>query len=156
LEKCNSEMLKMKRESNNFKVCESIDGLVKPVTRLYSVMDDYLNENEEEKVEGRDEILDFFFEISHFLEMYELLDEHYIKYCQVNEDATFMVKLFCVDPSLNLKACMDKGVSTILFSATFLPIQYYKGLLGGTAEDYEVYAHSVFEPEKRGVFVAMM
>ncbi|MCR5255370.1 MAG: ATP-dependent DNA helicase [Acetatifactor sp.] len=154
LEKCNSEMLRMKRESNNFCVCDSIDTLVKPVTRLYSVIDDYLNENEEEKVEGRDEILDFFFEISHFLEMYELLDEHYIKYCQINEDSTFMVKLFCVDPSLNLKACMDKGVSTVLFSATFLPIQYYKGLLGGTNEDYEVYAHSVFDPGKRGVFVA--
>jgi Rad3-related DNA helicase len=35
-----------------------------------------------------------------------------------------------------------------------LPIQYYKGLLGGRAEDYEVYAESVFDPDKRGVFIA--
>ena len=34
---------------------------------------------------------------------------------------------------------MLRGRSSILFSATFLPIQYYKKLLGGTAEDYEVY-----------------
>lgn len=40
-----------------------------------------------------------------------------------------------------------------MFSATFLPIQYYKGLLGGGLEDYEVYASSVFLPEKRGLFI---
>ena len=40
-----------------------------------------------------------------------------------------------------------------MFSASFLPIQYYKGLLGGGEEDYEVYASSVFSPEKRGLFI---
>ena len=48
---------------------------------------------------------------------------------------------------------MDQGRATILFSATFLPIQYYKKLLGGTPEDYEVYAGSVFDPQKRALFV---
>ena len=42
----------------------------------------------------------------------------------------------------------------MLFSATFLPIQYYKALLGGEEKDYEVYANSVFDPEKRGLFIA--
>ena len=49
---------------------------------------------------------------------------------------------------------MARGRSSILFSATFLPIQYYKKLLGGEKEDYEVYAKSVFSPEKKGLFVA--
>ena len=49
---------------------------------------------------------------------------------------------------------MLRGRSSILFSATFLPIQYYKGLLGGEKEDYEVYARSVFDPARRGLFVA--
>lgn len=40
-----------------------------------------------------------------------------------------------------------------MFSATFLPIQYYKALLGGRQEDYEVYASSVFLPEKCGLFI---
>lgn len=48
---------------------------------------------------------------------------------------------------------MARGRSSILFSATFLPIQYYKKLLGGTPEDYEVYAKSVFEPEKRALLI---
>lgn len=49
---------------------------------------------------------------------------------------------------------MEKGKSSILFSATLLPIQYYKNLLGGEETDYEMYAKSVFDPEKRGLFVS--
>lgn len=49
---------------------------------------------------------------------------------------------------------MSRGRSTILFSATFLPIQYYKSLLGGDQEDYEVYARSVFDQRRKGLFIA--
>lgn len=70
------------------------------------------------------------------------------------DDDTFMLKLFCVNPRENLKNCMLKGRSAILFSATFLPIQYYKKLLGGDSEDYEVYAKTVFDPERRALFIA--
>lgn len=75
-------------------------------------------------------------------------------YTQMQEDGSFILKLFCVDPSKNLQECMLRANSTILFSATLLPIQYYKRLLGGTKEDYEVYAHSVFNPEKKALFIA--
>ena len=44
--------------------------------------------------------------------------------------------------------------STILFSATLLPVQYYKNLLAGEEDDYEVYAKSVFDSSKRGLFIA--
>jgi Rad3-related DNA helicase len=70
------------------------------------------------------------------------------------DDGDFMLKLFCVDPAKNLAACMDKGRSTILFSATLLPIQYYKKLLGGTKDDYEVYARSTFVEEKKALLIA--
>ena len=66
----------------------------------------------------------------------------------------YLLKLFNVDPSVNLKKRMEQAKSSVLFSATLLPIQYYKELLGGEKEDYEVYAHSVFPPEHRGLFVA--
>ena len=41
----------------------------------------------------------------------------------------------------------------MFFSATFLPIQYYKELLSGETEDYAVYATSCFPPENQLVFV---
>lgn len=107
-----------------------------------------------EKKEVRDELLDFYFGIAHFTLILQRKDEHYVTYAEKAEKkGEFRVRMFCVDPSRNLKACMDRGMASILFSATFLPIQYYKALLGGTADDYEIYAHSVFDPKKRGLFI---
>ncbi|MCM1101348.1 MAG: ATP-dependent DNA helicase [Clostridium sp.] len=154
LDRCNKELLPMKKECESYRTVESIDGFVNALMRLYSVMADYLEEQEEAKLPVRDSILDLYFRIAHFLDIYERLDEHYIKYTQIQEDGSFMLKLFCVNPRENLKKCMEYGRSSILFSATFLPVQYYKELLGGDAEDYEVYAKSVFRPEKRAIFIA--
>ena len=154
LEKCNQEMLAMKRECEQCCIVQEIDSFVQPLMRLQAVMDDYLAEQEEEQPAVRELLLDFYFEISHFLEIYELLDENYVKYTQLCDDGSFLLKLFCMNPAENLRQCMERGRSSILFSATFLPIQYYKKLLGGDAEDYEVYAQSVFNPEKRALFIA--
>lgn len=154
LEKCNQELLVLKREGGLHRVVENIDGFVRVLDRLHAAMDDYLSEQEEEKLPVRERLLDFYFETGHFLDMYELADENYVKYTQLCDDERFLIKLFCVNPGGNLKGCMQRGRSSILFSATFLPIQYYKKLLGGEPEDYEVYAQSVFRPEKRALFIA--
>ncbi len=153
LEKCNTELLNMKRECEGCRVVERIDGFMQPLMRLHATMDEYLSE-QESGLPVREMLLEFYFEVSHFLQMYELVDENYVKYTQVGEDGSFLIKLFCVNPRENLKTCMLRGRSTILFSATFLPIQYYKMLLGGDEEDYEVYAQSVFNPQKRALFIA--
>ncbi len=99
-------------------------------------------------------ILEFYFEISHFLTIYDLIDEKYIMYDEILQDGRFRIKLFCVDPSVNLANCMMRARASVLFSATMLPIQYYKALLGGGAEDYEVYAQSMFDPLKCGYYIA--
>ncbi|WP_130838007.1 ATP-dependent DNA helicase [Lachnoclostridium sp. Marseille-P6806] len=104
------------------------------------------------KKELQEKILNLYFELSHYLLIRELMDEHYRIYTEF-ADGSFRIRLFCVDPGRNLQRCMDRGVSSILFSATLLPIQYYKKLLGGGAEDYEVYAHSVFDPERRALLI---
>ena len=144
----------MKRECEQSMVVESVEDFIRPLLRLQGVISDYLEEQETAQLEIRDALLDFYFDVSHFLEMYELLDENYVKYTQLCDDGSFMIKLFCVNPAANLERCMQKGRSSILFSATFLPIQYYKKLLGGKEEDYEVYAQSVFRPEKRALLIA--
>ncbi|MCR5753970.1 MAG: ATP-dependent DNA helicase [Acetatifactor sp.] len=154
LEKCNKEMLALKRECEEYCVIESVDALTKSVLKLHGMIDEYLDEQGEDKNPIRDTLLEFYFKLAHYLDIYERLDENYVKYTQLNEDGSFMLKLFCVNPRENLKECMQRGRSSILFSATFLPIQYYKDLLGGNPDDYEVYARSVFHAEKRGLFIA--
>lgn len=154
LEKCNKEMLALKRECEGCCIVKNIDSVVQPTLRLHAVLESYLEETEEGNLPVKEQILDLYFKLSHFLDIYERIDEKYVKYTELREDGSFVLKLFCVDPSTNLKECMQRGRSSVLFSATFLPIQYYKGLLGGEEKDYEVYANSVFHPEKRALLVA--
>ena len=151
LERCNKELLNLKRECEDYKLEDNISAFVMALGRLNSGMEDYLEEHETSPV--RQEILEFYFEVSHFLSIYELVDENYVTYTQMNGDGSFFIKLFCVNPANNLRECMMRGRSTILFSATLLPIQYYKTLLGAEEGDYEVYAKSVFQPDKRGLYI---
>ena len=151
LDKCNRELLALKRECETYRIVDCIDPFVRALTRLGAAVEDYLEDHEDSPV--RKEILEFYFEVSHFLQMYELMDESYVSYTELESDGSFIVKLFCVNPSKNLRECMMRGRSTILFSATLLPIQYYKRLLGADEGDYEVYAKSVFRPEKMGLYI---
>lgn len=153
-EKCNKELLALKRECENYEIVEYIDSFVMALSRLHSSISQYLEEQEGHNDGGvREEILDFYFEISHFLDIYERIDDNYVMYTEMQSDGSFILKLFCVNPSVNLRECMAKGVSSILFSATLLPIQYYKRLLGGEETDYEVYARSTFDAGKKALFI---
>jgi len=154
LGKCNQELLILKRECTKCRIVDSLEAFVQKLLRLHSTINDFLSEQDQAQHPMRELLLDFYFEINHFLFVYDLMDDNYVKYTQQHEDGSFLVKLFCVNPRENLKNCMLRGRSTILFSATFLPIQYYKKLLGGDREDYEVYAQSVFRPEKRALLIA--
>lgn len=154
LEKCNRELLELKRECEDYAYLDDEDAapFVKALLRLSATMETYLEDHEESPV--RADVLDFYFEVSHFLLINDKLDQNYVIYTQLASDGGFFIKLFCVNPSKNLRECMMRGRSTILFSATLLPIQYYKQLLGAEAGDYEVYARSVFDERKKRLFVA--
>ena len=151
LEKCNRELLLLKRETERVKQWDSIESFVLALNRLATTISEYLENHDDSPV--RDKVLEFYFEISHFLLMYDGIDDDYVMYTQMADDGKFILKLFCVDPAKKLQACMAKGVSSILFSATLIPVQYYKKLLGGTKEDYEVYADSTFDSRKRALLI---
>ncbi|MBO4845289.1 MAG: ATP-dependent DNA helicase [Lachnospiraceae bacterium] len=159
----NKELLELKKEldeyvedkdeerKGRYLIYPDILQLVLSIQRLSDRLIHFLENTDHSKI--REELLDFYFDVSHFLYIYELISDGYITYGYYDRDE-FCVRLFCVDPSMNLDACMDKGVSSVLFSATLLPIRYYKSLLGGKEEDYEVYARSTFDPSKRGLYLA--
>ncbi|MBQ3797966.1 MAG: ATP-dependent DNA helicase [Butyrivibrio sp.] len=151
LDKCNKVLLEYKRQCDGCQVLTSIESIINPLNKLSGIISEYLENHQEGPC--REEILLFYFDISRFLTIYDLCDDHYVIYSEFAENGDFIIKLFCADPSRNLASCMDKGKSSILFSATLLPIQYYKRLLGGTPEDFEIYAKSVFDPSKLGIFI---
>lgn len=154
LEKCNRELLELKRACEDYEYLdeEEASPFIRQVVRLSGIMEDFLEDHEDSPV--RKDVLDFYFEVCHFLLINDKLDRNYVIYTQMGSDGGFAIRLFCVNPAKNLRECMMRGRSTILFSATLLPIQYYKRLLGAEEGDYEVYARSVFDPRKKGLFIA--
>ncbi len=152
LNKLNKALLALKKRSDGLTLFEDTEEVYLAAEEVKSQIDIYTNNHNDSPV--MDEIVDFYFKLTHFLDIYEALDSKYVIYGHMLEDGDYLLKLFNVDPSGNLKERMEHARSSILFSATLLPIQYYKELLGGEKEDYEVYAHSVFPPENRGLFIA--
>lgn len=152
LDRCNKLLLSMKRECGDWQLLEDVTGLAAGIMTAFSYMETFMEEFPE--FPERETVLDFYFCLQDFLNVYEELDGHYRIYEENREDGSFLVRLFCVDPSRLLSRCMDQGASTILFSATLLPVRYYKTLLSGNQEDYAVYVNSPFPEENRLLMVA--
>lgn len=151
LEKCNKNLLELKRECETYQVIDSIGAFVLNLMSLASEIEKFLEENDEKDI--RDKVLEFYLQVRHFLSMYERLDDNYVIYTEHDQTGQFKIKLFCINPSVNLIDCLNKGNSTIFFSATLLPISYYKELLSGDLEDYAVYANSPFKEENRLILI---
>lgn len=153
LEKCNKELLKLKYgcigqgNGYSYTLIYETDELVKNLLRLSQAFEKFFDDNKE--FEGREEMLDLYFGVRNYLDIYELVDNKYVIYSDFNENNDFFIKLFCVNPSGNLLECMQQGSSTILFSATLLPVNYYKELLTDNISDKAIYIDSPFDTEKR-------
>ena len=146
LDRCNKQLLEYKRECNGYHVYDNLGSILYTLMNIASMLDDFLQKPAD--IPGRKEILDFYFSIRNFLSIYDLVDENYVIYSEIREDGSFIIKLFCVDPSKNLQKCLDKGNATIFFSATLLPINYYQELLSTRKDNYAIYAKSTFSKEQ--------
>jgi len=91
------------------------------------------------------EVLELYFEASHFIAIAELYDDHYTTIIETR-GSSVIVNLFCLDPSAIISDRLGRGKSSILFSATLTPLGYYRELLGGTPEDIALSLPSPFDP----------
>lgn len=142
---CNQMLLEMKRECQTYKEYNSISRFA---LKLLNVMNG-LQKLLEEKEQVDEEVLEFYFHVRNFLNIYEEVDENYVIYTELEEGGDFKLKLFCVNPAVKLQNFLSQGNSTVFFSATLLPIRYYKRLLSVETDDYAVYAHSPFKEANR-------
>ncbi|MBT9780134.1 ATP-dependent DNA helicase [Clostridium sp. MCC353] len=152
LDRCNKILLEMKRECPSYVILPEINHFVTALMSMFGELEKFMEDNPE--FEDRDLVLDFYFQIRDFLNLFEGVDDSYRIYSEYLPDGKFMLKLFCINPANNLKECLGKGNSTVFFSATLLPILYYKELLSGNLEEYAVYAKSPFPLENRLLLVA--
>lgn len=152
LEKLNKVMLSYKRMCvDGFMLLPTIDEMSTPMLRYVAAMEKYMEEHSD--YDGKDEAMDFYFCAKTFLNTIELLDENYEIYCEIDDRGDFFVKLMCVNPSGRLSMCMESAVSTIFFSATLLPVGYYKKLLSGNENDYAIYIDSPFSKDNRQILI---
>lgn len=147
LDACNEVLLRYKRQCDDCAVLEEVGDLVIPLLRLMTEFEEFNKEFGD--FEGREELSQLYFDVKQFLAIHDIFDEDYIIYADYGENQSFRVKLLCMNPSRNLLSCLNKGKSAIFFSATLLPIHYYREQLGGTKEDYAIYTPSPFDPNNR-------
>ena len=153
LERVNKQLLELKKECEGYRVLENPGALPLSLLSVQGEMDKLLEEPPgEEAVEG---ILDFYFCVRDFLNIAELVDENYVVYTESGDDGKFRMKLFCVNPAGNLGHYLNKGTCTIFFSATLLPMMYYRKLLSTRTDDYGIYVQSPFDRKKRCILAAM-
>ena len=128
------------------------DELLKACVLLYGRLQAYYEESKKTAV--KEALLDFYFEIRSFVSVSETLDENYVIYAEEDEEGHFAIKLFCVNPAGRLSAQTAKGRMAVLFSATLLPVDYYRRLLTTKEDPYAVYAPSPFEEDHRLLLLA--
>ena len=78
LEKCNKILLGMKRECENYAVYDTFGNMVFSFMRLMTLLDEFLQKANE--FPGKRDVMDFYFELRNFLNIYDLVDEHYVMY----------------------------------------------------------------------------
>ena len=172
LENCNKLLLEYKRQCEELQLFDpvEIEPFVLKLLRLSTVMEEFLQSRSGRQTtafgsfpdidtiddtappldsDSREMVLNFYFEIRSFLNIYETLDEKYIVYANYTEDGAFLLHLQCMDPSNNLDRCLKKGRCAVFFSATLLPVTYYREQLAGREEDYAIYAPSPFSSQNR-------
>ena len=101
LEACNKILLAMKKECENYKVLDNISHFGIQLMNVLSETDRYLEECVDKEV--RETVLDFYFQVRSFLNIYDGLDENYVIYTEYQENGRFVLKLFCVNPAANLQ-----------------------------------------------------
>ena len=126
------------------------ESLITAGYQLSEVIQEWLAEYPEHAIQ--ETILPFYFDLLHFLKISEFYDDHY----ETTVEKTyhdFVIKEFCIDPSLFLEQSLDKGRSSLLFSASFSPLSYYQETLGGK-ESLAYRLPSPFPEENQQVLIA--
>jgi len=81
------------------------------------------------KAPFREDLITLFFDCVRFMRIAEQYNHCYTTIMTV-EGKSFSIKLFCVDPALQLCEAWQRCRSAVLFSATLSPADYYQSILG--------------------------
>ena len=126
------------------------DEWIRALDRLADRMGEYFEICRKMELEVTEEALELYFDLLFFLKMEEEKDSGYETYMETM-GSDMMLRLYCVDPSGALRKAYEKVKAIVFFSATMMPIRYYKTLLGAESEEEAIALKSPFDPSRRKI-----
>ncbi|BBO72865.1 ATP-dependent helicase [Desulfosarcina widdelii] len=127
------------------------DGL-EPLLRVFQrVSERWLAKNR--PAPWRELLLEIYFEAGAFCRVLECYDNSYVS-CYTAAGKNLEVKLFCLDPSSQLKAALQRGRGAVFFSATLTPPGYFQEIFGCSDSAAKLGIGSPFPRDNLQVLVA--
>ncbi|MBF2536950.1 ATP-dependent DNA helicase [Listeria marthii] len=121
------------------------------VVKFTFVAKEWLPQNTQS--ESQADVLELYFESLRYIAIAEFYDERYVT--QVTRSrGDLEVKQLCLDPSFLLSEKLKLGSSSVLFSATLRPIDYYTNVLGGEKDTSRMMFISPFKQKNMHLLVA--
>ena len=154
LGKINSWMIKARRNCEKSGPArhekEAPASLYPLLRRFLLIAERWLSRNI--KAPYRDALLELYFTIHGFLRVAEQFDESYVT-CYEKLKKDLKLKLFCVDPSKQLKNALNRCNAAVFFSATMTPMNYFQRILGCDESAAHLRLPSPFPNENFRLFI---
>lgn len=125
---------------------EEFNLLLKTLTQK---IDEYLEDNKDEN----EELINLYFDINSFLGIGDYYNENFVTIYEKNGNDV-KIKIFCINPSDVIDERMKKAKTTVIFSATLIPKNYFYSMYKGNEKDYFISLESPFESNKRELIFA--
>jgi len=153
LRQINAYLADVKKENEKSHAVEEQDFVFKAFVTLFSqTASEWLIAKKYDNHELYGELLNLYFEVNMYMMISELYDEHFTSLIEVRGSDVIMT-LFCLDPSKVIFDGLSRGISSIIFSATLSPLDYYREILGGKDEDTAISLPSPFDPKRQQIIV---
>lgn len=142
----NAYLSDIKKEHTKSHANQEHDMVFKAFVLLFSnTASEWLKKNDAHELFK--DVLTLYFDVSMYLLVAEIYDKHYTTIYDIwRNDIT--ITQFCLDPSNVIANGLSRGKSSIIFSATLTPLNYYRDILGGNNEDACVALPSPFDPNR--------
>jgi DNA excision repair protein ERCC-2 len=101
----------------------------------------------------REMLLECYFQISGFLRVLDQVNDSYVT-CRQVAGRDLQLKLFCLDPSGQLRSALRRCRATVFFSATMTPAHYFQNILGCDSTATKLAIPSPFPREHLKVLIA--
>ncbi|MBC1424929.1 ATP-dependent DNA helicase [Listeria seeligeri] len=121
------------------------------VLKFTFVAKEWLPQNTQSEAQA--DVLELYFESLRYVKIAELYDERYTTQI-TRTHSDLEIKQLCLDPAFLLSEKLKLGASSVLFSATLRPIDYYTNVLGGEEDTSRMVFSSPFEQQNMHLLVA--